>query len=334
MSTQPPLFPSAAPEPPPGFDFESASALPAGVLFGGSSWVYPGWRGIVYQQHYRSERDFSRRALEEYCRFPWFRTVGIDSSLYSPLTAAQLQHYHGQVPAGFRWVSKVWEQITLPVFPKIPRHGKVAGERNPHFLDSTLFLERVLSPYREHEDFRSHAGPFVFQFPAMSAAVREAVQFEHRLARFLESLPRDFNYAVEVRNRELLTTRHFQLLNSCGATHCFNHWNTMPSLIEQMKAAASAGGLSAPFYVARILTPSGVSYEEAVTRFKPYDRIGQPNQQMRADVVRLAMRALERQAQAFILVNNRAEGHSPGSIDAIGRMVVARLHESGGSEAE
>ena len=42
---------------------------------------------------------------------------------------------------------------------------------------------------------------------------------------------------------------------------------------------------------------------------------------MRRDVVRLARRAMERNVPAFVLVNNRAEGNAPLTINAIGRMV-------------
>jgi hypothetical protein len=39
--------------------------------------------------------------------------------------------------------------------------------------------------------------------------------------------------------------------------------------------------------------------------------------------VRLAKRALERKVKVYILVNNRAEGNAPQTIDAIGRMIAA-----------
>ena len=83
------------------------------------------------------------------------------------------------------------------------------------------------------------------------------------------------------------------------------------------KAAAQAGGLTANFFVARILTPRGVSYEAAVELFKPYDQIKRPNPEMRSDVVRLVNRAIERNVEAYIIVNNRAEGNSPYTISEI-----------------
>jgi hypothetical protein len=89
-----------------------------------------------------------------------------------------------------------------------------------------------------------------------------------------------------------------------------------------MRAAAAAGGLRADFYVSRLLTPLGLPYAEAVARFQPYDRLQAEQSDMRRDVVRLARRAIERDVEAFILVNNRLEGNSPSTIDALGRLII------------
>ena len=96
----------------------------------------------------------------------------------------------------------------------------------------------------------------------------------------------------------------------------------MPPLSAQMQTAAEHGGLTAPFYVARILTPLRLSYEQAVKQFEPYDSLKEPLPEMRRDVVRLAKRATARKVNAFILVNNRSEGNAPETVDAIGRMIV------------
>ena len=45
--------------------------------------------------------------------------------------------------------------------------------------------------------------------------------------------------------------------------------------------------------------------------------VKEANEEMRADAVRLAKRAIERSVPAFIIVNNRSEGHAPGTIQAI-----------------
>lgn len=310
------------------YDLAAAERLPSNILFGTSSWNYPGWQGSIYREPYKNDKEFKAKSLGEYARFPWFRTVGIDSFFYAPPRRSTLEQYAALVPENFRWASKVWEEITIPRYAKHARYGKRAGLENLNFLNAELFCERVLKPH-EPQEIRKHAGPFIFEFQRMGVEwTREPQRFAERLGAFLLHLPRDFLYAVEIRNAELLCAEYFRALNSAGATHCFNHWTYMPPLVEQMKAAADGGGLTSEFFAARILTPIGMTYEQAVEQFSPYSAIQSPIPSMRQDIVRLARRALERKVPAFILVNNRCEGHAPGTIDAIGRMIVEQLDTS------
>ena len=76
---------------------------------------------------------------------------------------------------------------------------------------------------------------------------------------------------------------------------------------------------AADFAVARILVPPGVPYEQAVERFRPYDRVLAPREDMRRDLVRLVRHITEAGADAFILVNNRSEGCAPLTIRALAR---------------
>ena len=306
------------------FDFDAAKRLPANIRFGTSTWTYPGWKGLIYQREYASEKEFTAKSLEEYAQFPLFRTVGIDSSFYAPPKRQLLQSYATMVPENFRWVSKVWERITIPKYPGHRRYGALAGKENPDFLHAERFRTEVLTPYVE-ADIKAHTGPFVFQFPTISKSVLSPAQFFDRLNTFLSQLPKEFSYAIELRNPELLNAHYFSILNTHRATHCFNHWHYMPRLADQMKCAADAGGLDADFYVARILTPLGVSYENAVKLFSPYETLKRENPEMRTDAVRLIKRAVETKKSAFIIVNNRAEGNAPMTIDAIGKMAAQDL---------
>ncbi len=306
------------------FDVMSAENLPASIRLGTSSWNYPGWKGLVYNESYHNDKDLTARSLIEYSRFPWFRTVGIDSTFYGPPAPRTLSNYATQVPTGFQWVSKVWEEITIPRYAKHKRYGTKAGQSNPKFLDPSVFSEQILTLYQDPK-IRACSGPFVFQFQRMGESYFS--EFLPKLDGFLRNLPHGFRYAVEVRDGSFLTPQYFSVLNTHGVTHCFNHWTGMPPLKEQMKHAAAAGGLAADFIVARILTPLGIDYQQAVAMFSPYDEIKKPNEQMRADVVLLIRRALSRRADAFILVNNRAEGCAPISVDLIGRMVNRSLKE-------
>lgn len=304
------------------FNLEAANDLPPNILFGTSSWTYPGWQGTVYHEQYQNDKAFRADSLGEYCRFPWFRTVGIDSSFYGPPAISTLQRYRDSVSENFCWVSKVWEEITVPVYGRHKRYGVKAGKENPNYLNADLFASEFLSRYTD-ADVVSHTGPFVFQFQAMpQREARQPAEFVEQLDSFLGSLPGNFRYAVEVRNKELLVPEYFASLGKHEVTHCFNHWTGMPPLVEQMKFAANGGGIAAPFLTARILTPIGTNYQQAVKRFSPYDSLRAVQQEMRKDVVRLAKRAFQRKIPVYVLVNNRCEGYAPGTIDAVGTKIV------------
>lgn len=295
------------------------------IRFGTSSWNYRGWSGLVYHDTYRSEADFRRRSLVEYVKFPLFQTVGIDNSFYRPLASATLEQYAQQVPEGFLWASKVWEHITIPVFPKHSRYGKHAGSVNPQFLNPDYFIDSVLSPFST-ESIQKHTGPFLFQFPAFGAEARSVIgDFFHRLQQFFSRLPRTFSYAVEIRSPDLLCADYISVLNDFAVSHVFNHWTDMSDLRTQMHQVAEFGGLRSNLLVMRLLTPLGIHYADAVKRFQPYDKVILPNMTMRADVVTFIRRALERRASCFILVNNRCEGCAPQTIEQIAHLAQDSL---------
>ncbi|MDX2119635.1 MAG: DUF72 domain-containing protein [Gemmatimonadota bacterium] len=294
-----------------------AAALPETALFGTSSWTYPGWTGLVYDKEY-PKTGATARMLEEYARYPLFRTVGIDSTFYAPATARTLESYARVLPPGFRCVSKVWDRITVHTLPKA-RYKTHGGEANPDFLNAELFKAEVLAPFQEH--FAEHLGPFVFEFQTIARAAKLTGRaFADLLDRFFSQLPREVPYAVELRNQEFLVPPYFAVLREHNVAHVFNSWTRMPAIGEQLDIP---GAFSAPFTVARVLLRPGRTYSEAVDAFAPYDRIHDQNPELRADVARLIRLAAELRIPAYVLVNNRAEGSAPHTIAAIARLLTS-----------
>jgi hypothetical protein len=77
------------------------------------------------------------------------------------------------------------------------------------------------------------------------------------------------------------------------------------------------GSISATFLIARALLRPGRYYADAVDAFAPYDRIRDPNPELRGDLVRLVEAAEKLRIPAYLLVNNRAEGSAPLTIAAV-----------------
>jgi len=305
--TQPDLFgPEALPAPSREL-VTLAQSIPANIRFGTSTWTYDGWSSDVYHRHYRGPEP--ARRLEEYARYPLFRTVGIDSAFYDPPSEDELRSYARALPPGFPCVSKVWDRITS-------KRLNQDSLRNPDVLNAALFKDNVLGPYSRV--FRDHAGCFVFEFQAMRGKdLPDPLHWADQLDDFLKELPRDFRYAVELRNPELLTGVHGEVLKRHGVAHVFNSWTDMPPIGEQIDQAWT---FSAEFTVARALLKPGRRYSDAVKQFQPYDRVQEPLPSLRKDLVRLVSEAHRRRVEAFILANNRAEGNAPGTIKAVARM--------------
>jgi uncharacterized protein YecE (DUF72 family) len=296
--------------------FEQLGArIPASIRFGTSTWNYPGWRGLVYHQDY-GPKGAAARMLREYAAFPLFRTVGIDSSYYGPPTEAVLRSYAEHLPPGFPCISKVWSQITIHTFTKAQDPDRT-GKINPDFLNPDLFVEEIYHPYRRY--FASNTGPFVFEFQTIAKfSGMDPQRFAGRLDEFFSALPRDAEYAVEIRNEEFLTPMYFAVLREHGVAHVFNSWTRMPPIGHQMDLP---GAITAPFIIARALLRPGRTYNEAVDAFAPYDRIREPNPKLRRDLVRLVHTALETRVPAYLLVNNRTEGSAPLTIAAVAEML-------------
>jgi uncharacterized protein YecE (DUF72 family) len=301
---------------------EQGRQLPQRIYLGTSTWAFPDWKGILYRDEYKSERAFAHNSLAEYARVPWFRTVCIDSLFYNPPRPEVLKRYASQIPEDFRWISKVWERITIHTYPTHARYGARAGQKNPDFLNADLFEERVLNPYCV-DGIQQNTGPFVFQFTPFSERLCSVESFLDSLENFLDRLPRMFRYAVEVRNADLICPRYVEILNKTGVTHCFNHWSAMIPLHDQMTRIASAGGLAADFFVARLLTPIGISYENAEKLLSPYTSLQRVNPGMRGDVLKIVRRASQVGKDLFVTANNKAEGNAPLTMVSLGKLILS-----------
>jgi uncharacterized protein YecE (DUF72 family) len=290
-------------------------AIPTAVRFGTSSWTYPGWKGLVYARDYPAS-GAGAEMLAEYARFPLFATVGIDSSFYAPLTEKTLTSYANALPPGFPCVSKVWDRLTVHTFSGAREKGK-AGLPNPDFLNAELFLAEVWPPLAAH--FAEHSGPLVFEFQTIAQQDKVLPQhFADRLDAFFSQLPPEGRYAVEVRNAEFLTPAYFAVLREYDVAHVFNSWTRMPSIGMQLELP---GAVTAGFLLARALLRPGRYYADAVDAFAPYDRIRDPNPELRTDLVRVVAAAEQLRIPAYILVNNRAEGSAPHTVIAVARLL-------------
>lgn len=284
-----------------------AARMPAGVHFGTSSWSFPGWKGLVYSGA-RPQTTLAREGLREYATHPLLTTVGVDRSYYAPMPAADLQAYAAQLPDGFRCCFKAPASVTAVSLGHPSRPTP-----NPDFLSVERLVDDLLRPC--DAVFRPHTGPIILEFPPFPRTMRmEPAEFHGRLNRFVGALPAGFDYAVELRDERLLTPAYGDLLARHGAAHVYNYWSAMPTPGAQAELLPPE---ALPFSVVRLLLRPGTWYEDQRERFKPYNRLVEPDEVMRRDVVSIARRVVNRGRGVFVLVNNKAEGSSPLTVMAL-----------------
>ena len=296
-----------------------AALAQQGVFVGTSSWKYPGWRGMLYDEsrylyHGRfAASRFEKQCLAEYAEV--FKTVCVDAAYYKFPDQHYLEGMMAQVPSDFLFAFKVTDEISLKKFTNLPRFGPRAGKANENFLNADLFRSDFLAPC---EPYKTNIGLLIFEFshfwPNDFARGRDFVQ---ALDQFLAQLPGSWPYGVEIRNKHFLHPDYFAVLRRHGVAHLFNSWSGMPTVSEQL---ALAGGLTNPQLCgARFLLKPGRKYQEAVDRFEPYDRVQETNEEARAAGARLIKErtAPGRERATFIYVNNRLEGNALVTIGAM-----------------
>jgi uncharacterized protein YecE (DUF72 family) len=304
-----------------GFDREAlhqrlADLAARNIRIGGSSWKYEGWLGQIYDRElYATRGRFSKKRFEDNCLNEYatvFPTVCGDFAFYQFPTIDYWAKLFRATPATFRWGLKVPEQITVAEWPMHARYGALAGQPNPGFLDAAMFRQAFLGALRT---WQQQVGVLIFEFGAHQGKQFAGVkEFAKAIDAFLALLPAGWRYAIEIRNPEFLTPVWFDTLRAHNTAHVFNAWTRMPEIAEQI---AIPGSRTTDLIVARALLRRGRTYEEAVQNFAPYNQVKEANEPVRHALRELIDVAMVDGRPAFVFVNNRLEGNSPGTIVAI-----------------
>jgi uncharacterized protein YecE (DUF72 family) len=140
--------------------------------------------------------------LEIYSR--QFGTVEIDSTFYGAPKRTTVSGWRQRTPPGFRFSAK---------FPQSITHQRMlvdADEMTGYFIETMRELDEKL-------------GPLLLQF-----SYRFGPERLDDLARYLDSLPTDLRYAVEIRNRDWYDTEVCRLLRARGVALVMHDLYYMP----------------------------------------------------------------------------------------------------------
>ena len=286
--------------------------LPTDLRLGTSSWNFPGWRGLVYAPT-APKAHLSRHGLAAYAQHPLLRTVGVDRTFYAPIDAREFADYAAQVPASFRFLVKGLGELLAPQRPD--------GRPNERYLDARAFAAECVAP--AVDGLGERLGTLLLQFPPQARELcAEPGLFAQLLHTFLAALPADVPYAIELRDEALLTERYVEVLHATGVRHGFVVHPRMPKLARQRELVPLDGPGRGPL-VLRWMLHAGFGYEAAKARYEPFDRLVDPDPDQRRAITELVLAALQQSRGMTVVVNNKAEGSSPQSVQLLAQAIAA-----------
>ena len=247
----------------------------ADILLGTQGWSYKSWVGNFYPTGTTPDKY-----LVEYARH--FRAIEVDSTYYASPRPAIVENWRKITPDHFRFTAK---------FPAVITHEKMLKDAQGEtfqFLDALQILGDKL-------------GPVLMQFPYQFKPDQQET-----LARFLEQLPRDLRYAVEVRHRGWLNDEFFQLLETHRVAYVLADLSYLPKVIRTTTDFTYIRWLGN-----RQEIPDGEYDRVRINRDKELDRWTEIIAEMN-----------EKGVAVWGFANNHYQGHSPATIRALMERIV------------
>jgi uncharacterized protein YecE (DUF72 family) len=246
------------------------------LFIGTQGFSFKDWVGSFYPAN-----AASRRFLEQYSR--QFNAVEIDSTFYGVPKRVTISSWRQRTPTRFRFTAK---------FPQIITHQRMlvdCDDITQHFIDIMRGLGDKL-------------GPLLLQFSYEFGPDRFEV-----LANYLEGLPDDLQYAVEIRNRDWYDTEIAAMLKARGVALAMHDLYYMPRRTE----------ITASFVYIRWLGRR--------TGLERFDRIQLDRRDEEAWWAEKVSHFLEHGLTVYGYFNNVWAGHAPASargfLERLGRPV-------------
>ena len=273
----------------------------AAMFFGTSSWSEAAWVGAFYPKGTRPG-DFLSHYAEH------FRTVEADNTYYA---IPERRLVEG-------WVRKTPEDFVLSAkFPRSIVHGGEGPRPDP---DVILMPEKVdVECERFLEMMRilgSRCGPLILQFPYFNKGVfPHCGPFLDRLDHFLGTLPDDFRYGVEVRNKWWIKPPLLEILRRHKTALVLVDLAYMPHPAE---LAQRIDPVTTDFVYGRLIGDRR-AVEEKTDRL---DRIVIDQTSRLNAWSGLLRNLLERVPKAYVYANNHYAGFGPATIRQLAAQIL------------
>jgi uncharacterized protein YecE (DUF72 family) len=254
------------------------------ILLGTSAFTAEGWIGSFYPARMQT-RDF----LSYYATK--FNTVELDNTFYRTPAASTVEGWNLKTPPGFVFAAKV---------PQVITHEKVLVDCEDdlkHFLKTMELLGDKL-------------GPLLFQFGYFNkSAFKSQAEFLARLKPFLKKLPKDFAFAVEIRNKYWIDAKYVDLLreNNVAMALIDQSWVPRPWEMKQKIDLATTDWT----YVRWLGDRKGIEAETKTWDKTIIDR--KSDLKNWVDVLKQMVNT-KKILKMFAFANNHYAGHGPATV--------------------
>jgi uncharacterized protein YecE (DUF72 family) len=296
---------------------QSLSEYDSKLRIGTCSWKYDSWKGLIYE----SEKDYKPYDyLIDYARS--YTTVEIDQWFWSLFpTGAKLPNfetvkiYSDSVPDDFLFTVKVPNSITLThhYARQSLRYKHIANQPNPHFLKIDL-LKKILETL---QPMGNKLGPVMFQFEYLNRQKMTSLKvFIEKLSEFFDQAPKEFEYAVEIRNPNFLKQSFFKFLKDMSISPILLEGYYMPAI---SKVAEELDISSDRPLIIRLMGPDRQKIEKLTG--EKWDRIVAPKDESLRSVANIVEQNVGQGRQVIVNVNNHYEGCAVLTIERLMEML-------------
>lgn len=256
--------------------------FPENLLVGTSSWSSSDWVGPFYHPSLKPGQF-----IEAYARR--FRAVEIDSTYYSIPPPHVVASWREKTPPGFIFAAKV---------PGVITHEKVMSGCQ---TELTSFLKSI-------EQLGDRLGPLLLQFPYFNQNVFPSREpFERRLKAFLPSLPKDFKFALEIRNKHWLSWDFLELLRDHSIAFALVAQAWMPRIDILAKALDLA---TSDFVYARFIGDR----KDIEAKTMRWNRVIEDKTPEMSVWVNELKKFVNKGVKTYAFFNNHYAGFAPGSV--------------------
>jgi uncharacterized protein YecE (DUF72 family) len=250
------------------------------VYVGTSGWTYPDWIGSFYPADLKPQHW-----LQYYARY--FRAVEIDSTYYTIPARSVVAGWKDNTPPGFVFAAQV---------PGVITHQKVMKDCQ---RELTTFLKSL-------EALDDRLGPLLLQFPYFNRdSFVSRAQFDKLLQPFLKTLPKEFKFALEIRNKNWISWDFLELLRDHSVAFVVVAQAWMPS-IDVLARALDL--LSGDFFYARFIG------DRKEVKTQRWDDLTEDKTSELIVWIEELKKIAERASPTYVFFSNHYAGFAPGSV--------------------